>query len=401
MTIGIKNPFIQDLNNPSVYVSHNIDAYENTRNVLNMMKLSSVKEKKVLIKPNVGRLADPYSGINTNPMVVAAAIDVFTELGAFVAIGESPITGVDTMEAFQASEIAAIAMERGVILIDMDVRAPQEVEIPTGKAIRKIKVCADVFDYDIIVSIPVMKVHMHTGVTLAVKNMKGCLWRRSKIDLHMLPQIKGQSNKSLDVAIADMSSVLRPHISIVDGSIGMEGLGPSAGSTKQLDVVVAGFEPFAVDAVSCKLMGIDPNEIPHLRIAADRGYGKIDFNSIQVTPGDWQDYAKVFEKSPDNLSIEFPNVTIHDKNSCSACQSTLLLFLKRYGDRIFEYFKETPINIAIGKGHDILPENTLCIGNCTFKHKGIGIYVPGCPPVGSVIFKEIEKYFAPEDPNKE
>ena len=56
-------------------------------------------------------------------------------------------------------------------------------QIPSGEAIQRLKVCPEVLEYDIVVSIPVMKMHMHTGVTLAVKNMKGCLWRRSKVCL--------------------------------------------------------------------------------------------------------------------------------------------------------------------------------------------------------------------------
>ena len=56
----------------------------------------------------------------------------------------------------------------------------------------------------------------------------------------MLAQLDGHEEKPLDIAIADMSSVLRPGLSIIDGTIGMEGLGPSAGSPKALDVVLGG-----------------------------------------------------------------------------------------------------------------------------------------------------------------
>jgi hypothetical protein len=79
-----------------------------------------------------------------------------------------------------------------------------------------------------------------------------------------------------------------------------------------------------------------------------------------------------------------------DENSCSACQSTLLLFLKRYKDRIFDYFPgRSTINIAIGKGHADPPEGTLCIGNCTANLRNIGTFVPGCPPIGSQILNAI------------
>jgi hypothetical protein len=235
----------------------------------------------------------------------------------------------------------------------------------------------------------VMKTHMHTGVTLSIKNMKGCLWRRSKVDLHMLPEVGGQREKPLDIAIADMASVLRPHLAIIDGTIGMEGLGPSAGKPKALGLVLAGVDAFATDSIACELMGISARDVPHLRIGAERGYGVIGLDKICVFPENWKDARSPFALPPDKLSIEFPGFIILDKQSCSACQSTLLMFLKRYGKQLRDNIPDKKdIIIAIGKGHNELPDGTLCIGNCTIEHKNCGVFVPGCPPVASEILNE-------------
>lgn len=364
--------------------------YENARQALAAIDLSKVRGQRVLLKPNVGRVAAPDSGVVTNPQVVAAAIDAFREAGAEVAVGESPIAGVDMPEAFEASGFAAMAARRDCPLIDMDLRRYREIDLPEGRAIHRIRVCEDVFDFELVVSIPVMKMHMHTGVTLAVKNMKGCLWRRSKVELHMLPPLKDDPTKPIDVAIADMSSVLRPHLALVDGTIGMEGLGPGAGRAKPLGVVVVSTDAYAADAVTCRLMGTDARRIPHLRIGAQRGYGAIELGRIQVAPEDWARWAATFAAPPENLTIEFPNITVLDNNSCSACQSTLLLFLQKHGERLFDYFSSAgPIYVAIGKGHADLPQGTLCLGNCTINQKGKGLFVPGCPPVGSQILRVI------------
>jgi len=245
-------------------------------------------------------------------------------------------------------------------------------------------------EFDFVVSIPVMKMHMHTGVTLAVKNMKGCLWRRSKVELHMLPPVGPDADKPLDIAIADMASLLRPHLAIIDGTVGLEGLGPSAGRPKPLDAVVVGGDPFAADAVACQLMGTAAHRVPHLRLGAARGYGAIDLERLTVTPNDWLAMASPFAPPPTNLTIEFPNITVLDHSSCSACQSTLMLFLARYKERIFDYFPEgAKVHVAIGKGHAAVPEGTLLIGNCTAHHREHGIFVPGCPPVGSQILAAI------------
>ena len=375
---------------PIVYVQKGRGPYTNTLDVLAQMDLRHVRGKKVLLKPNIGRAASPDTGIITNHDVVAAAVDGFTKAGAFVAIGESPIVGVDIKEAFEVSGITGIAKKRSCPLIELDKRRFIDVRVPDGVAVKALKVCPEVLEFDYVVSIPVMKMHMHTGVTLSVKNMKGCLWRKSKVKFHMLAPVKGDNEKPINIAIADMAGVLKPHMAIIDGTIGMEGLGPSAGSAKPMDVVVASFDPFAADAIACRLMGTHAQKIAHLRIGSDRGYGVIRDEDILVEPDNWLMWASDFELPPENLGFEFPGINVMDNQSCSACQSTLLLLLKRHKDKLFEYFpSEKPLNIAIGKGNADVPEGTICIGNCTSVCKDKGIFIQGCPPVGSEILKAV------------
>ena len=385
-------PFNDDRFHPHVHIAAGEDPYSNTREVLSGINLGAAKGKRVLLKPNAGRIATANAGITTHPQVVAAALDAFLEAGASVAVGESPITGVKTLEALEATGIASVARERNCPLIDMDARQPVQVFIEDGVALQSLEVCPEVLEHDVVVSIPVMKTHMHTVVTLAVKNMKGCLWRRTKVDLHMLPPIEDVADKPLNIAIADMASVLRPHLSIIDGTTGMEGLGPSAGQAKKLDLVMAGVDPVAVDAVACSLMGLHAADVPHLRICAERGYGVIDISKIQVDPARWHDFISPFERPPENLSIQFPGITILDEMSCSACQSTVLMFLKRFGKQVFDSFPgQEQVTIAIGKGHESVPCGTICIGNCTAQHKQRGIFVPGCPPVATHILELISE----------
>jgi uncharacterized protein (DUF362 family) len=371
---------------PAVEVSFGTDAYEVTRRALASVPLARARGAKVLLKPNAGRMTSPASGIDTHPEVVAAAVDAFQDVGAEVSVGDSPIAGVRSLEALETCGIAEVVRQRGARLLDLDLRPPVFVPIESGRVLDQIKVCAEVLEHDLVVSIPVMKTHMHTGVTLSVKNMKGCLWRRSKTELHMLGPMRDCLDRPLDVAIADMASVLRPHLSIVDGIIGLEGLGPSAGSMKALGAVVVSSDPFAADSVSCCLMGRDAAMIPHLRLGAERKLGEIRLEALQITPGDWALHASPFTEPPQELSLDFPGVQVLDENSCSACQSTLLLFLKRYGENIFDYFGEQrPVKIAIGKGHETIEPGTLCLGNCTIEHRKVGPFVPGCPPVVSTI----------------
>jgi uncharacterized protein (DUF362 family) len=384
------NPFFNNQTEARAAVAHGRGPYQNTLTALKSIPLEMVRGKRVLLKPNAGRMARSGEGITTHPEVVAAAIDAFQQAGAQVAVGDSPITGVKALEALKVTGITAVAQKRDCSVLDMDQRSAVDMDIPEGRALHKLKLCADVPEFDVIVSIPVMKMHMHTDVTLSVKNMKGCLWRRSKVQLHMLPHIEGSDEKPINVALADMATILRPRLAIIDGTVGMEGLGPAAGQPKTLDCVVVSADAFAADAVACRLMGTRAEDVPHLRMGAERQLGVIDLDRIKITPEHWQDWISPFARPPQNLSIEFPNITVKDNNSCSACQSTLLLFLKDYADRIFDYLPEQDrLEIAIGKGHTELPEKTLCLGNCTAGFKNDNPYVAGCPPVASEILKKL------------
>ncbi len=382
------SPFLLDAARPEVHLRFGEDGYSLARELLAQFPLSRLAGAKVLLKPNAGRVAAAGTGTNTSPQVVAAAIDAFREAGAIVSVGDSPIAGVRAGEALEVSGIAAVVRKHGATLLDFDERPPTLVALPHGIAIDSLKVCAAVFEHDFVVSIPVVKTHMHTGVTLSIKNMKGCLWRRSKVTLHMLGPVAGRSDRPLDLAIADVASILRPHLALVDGTEGMEGLGPSAGKVKRLGALVASADPFAADAVTCALMGIRAETIPHLRLGAELGYGIIDLERLRITPEDWASHADPFAEPPRDLSLYMPKLRVLDQNSCSACQSTLLMFVKRYGTDLFDYLPgPKPTQVAIGKGHVSVDPGTLCLGNCTLPHRATGVFVPGCPPVASTIHK--------------
>jgi len=117
-----QSPFQDPSETPEVFVTAGRGPYTNTRTALEHIDLSISRGKRVLLKPNAGRVAPPGSGITTDPQVIAAAIDVFRKVGAEVAVGESPIVGVKAHEAFDSIGITSIARERDCPLIDMNIR---------------------------------------------------------------------------------------------------------------------------------------------------------------------------------------------------------------------------------------------------------------------------------------
>ena len=374
-------------NNNFVAVCHGEDAYSNAIGALESINLPDLAGKKVLLKPNAGRKVLPGKGITTNPLVVAAACDFFQKIGAEVTVGEGTILGVTPFECLETTGIAFEVRKRGIAMIDLDAAVGNRTEIKEAVVLNHVMISSGIDDFDYIVSIPVMKTHMHCGVTLSLKNMKGCLRGREKVRLHQLPQPEIPiDEKTLDLAIADLATVLTPDIVLIDGSIGMEGLGPSAGVAKRVDVVLASTNCFAADATAVVLMGLKPEEIPHLRLSAERVGRSILLDDMTVEPSNWRDWIVQFELPPKEISLNFPKVEVLDCESCSACVSTLTMFLKRnYGD-IGDYL---PMKFAIGKGHNELPEGTLCVGNCTIKAGGCNTIVKGCPPVSSDILKAL------------
>jgi len=376
-----------------VMVSKGEDPFRTTERVLQRFPLPDLKGKNVLIKPNAARLAFPGEGVTTHPSVVAATIKHLKKQGARrIVIGESCIFGVNAQEAFRVTGMKEISEKSKVELLDLDQGASMEIPIPGGKVIQKIKVPALLREFDFIVSIPVMKTHMHTRVTLSLKNMKGLLWRREKARFHQLRydrKVTG-GHKELDIAISEMASVLFPHLAIIDGTVGMEGMGPAYGRRKEMGVIIAGNNALSADAVAARLMGLNPEAIPHLRLSAGKGLGEIGRRGISVEPKDYLKWVSPFALPPSQLSIPYPDVVVYDEGSCSACLSTLLVFLNEYHSRLTDYhLPDGKIHVGIGKNLNGCPKGTLLIGNCTSKMKRRGIFVQGCPPVASQIWETL------------
>ncbi len=318
-------------------------------------------------------------------------IDILKEFSpSGISIGESPILGVRTLLAFESTGIASVARDKNIPLIDMDIRKPVQKNVKNGRVLESLKFCADIFDFDFIISLAVAKSHMHTQVSLGIKNMKGCLWRQEKVRLHQL-EYKTKSaytEKTLDSAISDMATLLLPHLTIIDGYIGMEGLGPSAGSQITSDFAVASFNPLAADLTCAQMMGFGSDEVVHLKLIKERGICNLD--DVVVAPSDYMRFSKPFKKAPTKIDLVFPNVVVHEKGACSACLSTTLLFLKRFASELGDYaLVDGKLHVGIGKDLGDVPEGTILIGNCTSEQKKKGNRVKGCPPVASKIYKAI------------
>ena len=122
-----QTPFATGSDPPGVWIASGPDPYVNTRQALAQLDLAPARGKRVLLKPNAGRIAPAGSGIVTEARVVAAAIDALQEAGATTAVGDSPIVGVKRLQALEASGIAAVARQRNAAVINLDARPRVDV----------------------------------------------------------------------------------------------------------------------------------------------------------------------------------------------------------------------------------------------------------------------------------
>ncbi|MEZ5399027.1 MAG: DUF362 domain-containing protein [Bryobacteraceae bacterium] len=221
--------------------------------------------KRVLLKPNFVEF-DAGTCINTNMAVVAAAYELFRKLGAAeVWIGEGPGHRRDTL--YLAEEAGYFRAVKDFESRFVDLNRDEVAAVPGFlDDHEEMYFSKTLLAADLIVSLPKMKTHHWAGATLSMKNffglVPGAVYGWPKNPLHY---------QGIDASIVGLSRKFRNTFAIVDGIVGMEGNGPIQGRAKPCGVVVMGGNLPAVDATCSRVMGLDPEKIRYLAMAADIG----------------------------------------------------------------------------------------------------------------------------------
>ena len=239
---------------------------------------------RIAVKPNLcaGTICLPPSGVVTNPQVLDMVVQALVGLNdhASVAIVESDSTGPGLAVDKFAHQGYPQRFSRysQVRLVDLS-RSPVSRYTCPGRYFRHGLVLPRIIrEADLFVSVGKMKTHSNTVVTGILKNQFGCLPESDKEKYHpFLPEV-----------IADINAVARPHLCILDAVPAMEGNGPVQGSPVDLDLLILGTDPVAVDSTMARMMGFDPERIPMLRVAQDAGIGttRPDHIAIRGLPMD-------------------------------------------------------------------------------------------------------------------
>jgi uncharacterized protein (DUF362 family) len=159
-----------------------------------------------------------------------------------------------------------------------------KIKIPNCECLKTITVPRIVTE-SAIISAAKMKTHMATKVTLGMKNMFGLLPDKFKAKYHA---------KGISKVIVDINTVIKPHLTVIDGFVAMEGKGPVDGSPVKMDLIIAGKDSVATDATAARAMGIDPHEISHIRTAHQKGLGNID--NIDIVGTKLDDVKREFKR---------------------------------------------------------------------------------------------------------
>ncbi len=157
--------------------------------------------------------------------------------------------------------MADVCARTGAQWVNMS-RAPAVMVDTPGNVVLKRIELPQILREAALITVPVMKTHAKTRISGALKNQWGCL-SKSRHSWHLV----------LDDALADLNSVVRPVLSVMDGTVGLEGNGPKSGRARIADRVLCSTDPVALDTIQAICMGIDPREVVHLARCAERGIG--------------------------------------------------------------------------------------------------------------------------------
>ena len=343
---------------------------------------SFVKEgDRVVIKPNItGPLLGPeFAGV-TDPRVLESLVLLIKEESGpgEIIVAECSAFRWDTNLAFTNTGIRDAVIRAGGKIFCLEEDTYREVEIPGAKALLSVRLPVTILEADVFITVPKMKTHVMTTVSLGLKNQQGILLWNDKKKCHLA---------DIHQKFPDLYRVVKPNLAIIDGIYALQGQGPYSffpnDVIKDMNVIIAGSDLVAVDSVASAVMGFNPLDVLTTRIAYREGLGEADLNKINVKGKTLEEVRRIFIPASPDPRGAFPNVEIYAGGACQGC----LTFL-RFG---LDIFNGAGILQNIGKTSIIIGANTqvpkelegdvYIFGDCAKEHKDKGTYYPGCCPI--------------------
>jgi uncharacterized protein (DUF362 family) len=227
------------------------------------------KRDRVLIKPNMGWKKTPAQAANTHPGVVAALVRACRDAGAKeIWVTDVPVDHAE--DAFGRSGIQRAALEAGATVI-----LPEEsryIQVPIPGRSGTWPLLEPFTQADKIINVPVAKAHSIAMLGAGMKNWMGVLGGQRML-LHA----------DIDEALAGLTEMMQPTLTVVDAMRVLMSGSPSGGSlsdVKQVDAVAVSVDPVAADAWAATAVGLAPADIGCLAAAERRGLGRADLRLV-------------------------------------------------------------------------------------------------------------------------
>jgi len=276
-------------------------AVEKALDLLGGVETVTQGKERIMLKPNL-TTDDPGSA--TKPEVIETLARLMQAAGKDIRIGEGSaaangfnVQGGETFRTqnrdlldrmqrhvFDRLGYTKLARSLGIPLVNLHSGEMVDVELPDGLAFDQITLHRSLAEIDLLCSVPMMKTHSLATVTLGMKNLMGlypgtvyCAVRACVHDLAAEAGSPGIAFETLDMVRANKLGLV-----VVDGSMAMEGNGPTEGDLVKMDVIIAGVNPLATDMVAAAAMGFDPGDIPTFAWANKIGMQPSSLDEIEI-----------------------------------------------------------------------------------------------------------------------
>lgn len=227
----------------------------------------------VVVKPNMGWDRSSELAANTNPIVVRAVVEECLAAGAKrVKVFDN--TCNDARRCYVNSGIeGALKGMKGVDFKHIEPERFKKVAL-NGQFLKEWELYDEALSANVFINVPVAKHHGLSRLTLGLKNVMGVMGGN-----------RGYIHRNIDVALADVNSRLKSHLTVIDATRILTAHGPQGGNiadVKKLHTVIASADIVAADAFATTLFGLKPADIPITVAAHRRGLGEMNLERIKI-----------------------------------------------------------------------------------------------------------------------
>ena len=244
------------------------------------------QSSSVFIKPN---FTLPYykEGITTSPELLRCLLEIVKSKAARVVLGESDggNHSFTADAAFKNHDMHEICKQTGVELVNLSTLPRETVESEVlGRKVRVELPRMLLKEIDCLISVPVLKVHAMTTVSLGLKNLWGCIPDTMRC-LH---------HQNLPYMLALIAGLVKAQIVVIDGTYALDGHGPMYGESVKTNLLLIADNPLVADGLGARTMGFSPQKVKHLAVAEKAGIGSLRLEDAEINT-DWRQYRRQFK----------------------------------------------------------------------------------------------------------